>query len=259
MKDEPMSESGNDSCNVRHGFLDWLELHGLDLVACRRILDSIPQASSEPAPHKRLEPGYEAPDIETAWLQAAEAMRQLLPERKTVIDDTIEGVVKVLVDRGAGPAKAFTLDKGPAEHPVIIFSYRGDPSDALIIAHEFAHAVQIRSSRGKFLPPIMREICAFIGEHALLSYVREADETRYAHLAATWNQHDRKYLDVQKRRLQSDMLRPDTPYNYSWNYPVARYLAIELLKRCSREWIWSAFEGRRSVPDALQKVMAFPR
>ena len=95
-------------------------------------------------------------------------MRAFFPAQRSIIDDTFENTVKTLVDQRNKPRRALTLDNGPTAFPTIFYSYRGEPSDSLTIAHEFAHALQIRASRGKFVPPIMREVCAFVGEWALI-------------------------------------------------------------------------------------------
>lgn len=253
MDNEPVANAANESRNTRHNLSDWLSLHELNVETCGRILDTIPHVTGEAVAHRRSNSRFEMRDAEAAWLRVAEAIRRFLPEQKSAIDDTFEHTVKI-VDRGAKPRRAFTLDKGPTAYPVISFSYRGEPSDHLIIAHEFGHAVQIRASRGKFVPPIIREVCAFLGEGALVAHALQSDAGEHIFLEGTWKQDNVKYFGKQKNRLRADLLKPDTPYRYAWNYPIARYLALTILDRCSSDWIWSAFEGRKSVRDILQEL-----
>ncbi len=253
-----MNNPAGDSQSRRHSLSDWLTLHELDPVTCRRILDAMTwEATSEPATHNSLNLGYEAIDPEIAWVRTVEAMRDFLPEQQSIIDDTFEKTVKIVVDQRDKPRKALTLDNGPSSYPTILYGYRGEPFDALVIAHEFAHALQIRASRGKFVPPIIREICAFLGEGALLSHTLRRDEMQYTHLVQAWREANHKYFGARRDHLQAALVREDAPYKYFWNYPIARSLAIQISDRCSQDWIWSVFQGERSVRGVLREL-GFP-
>ena len=254
-----MKNLAGESQSRRHTLSDWLALHELDPVSCRRILQAMTcEAASEPVARKRGNSGYQVPDHEVAWLRTVEAMREFLSEQQSIIDDTFEKTEKVLVDRPDKSRKALTLDNGPTAYPTIFFSYRGEPSDSLIVAHEFGHALQIRASRGKFVPPIMREVCAFLGEGALLSHTLRHNPAHYTFLAQVWQADNYKYFGPQKDRLQTAMSRPDALYKYSWNYPIARHLAIQISERCSRDWIWRVFEGELSVRGVLRELAISP-
>ena len=79
-----------------------------------------------------------------------------------------------------------------------------------MIAHEFAHALQIRASGGKFVAPVIREICAFIGEAALLSHILRENPTQYDHLVQAWRQANHRYFGRQRivfRRTYSERMR----------------------------------------------------
>lgn len=250
-----MNNVAGDSQSRRHSLSDWLALHELDLITCRRILDAMTEdAVSEPVTAKSLNLEYQAIDLEAAWTRTVEAMRDYFPEQKSVIDDTFEKTNRIVVDQLDKPRKALTLDNGPSEYPTIFFSYRGEPFDSLVLAHEFAHAVQIRASRGKFVPPILREMCAFLGEEALLSHTVRANPTQYTPLLQVWREANHRHLGAQRDRLQAALLTAGAPYNYSWNYPIARYLALQISGRCSRNWIWSLFEGQSSLLGVLREL-----
>jgi hypothetical protein len=249
----PMNNCAGDSQSRRHGLSDWLTLHELDPGTCRRMLDAMAcQAVSEPAEEESS--GYQAIGPDVAWTTAVEAMREFLPAQRSLIDDTFEHSAKIVVDERDKPSKSFTLDNGPGAYPTIVYNYLGAPIDSLVIAHEFAHAVQIRASKGKFVAPLLREICAFVGEAALLSHVGSRDTTLYTQLVQSWRQANRRYFGVQRERLQAALLTPDAPYKYTWNYPIARYLAIQLSDRCSNNWIWSVFEGDASIGSILREL-----
>ena len=240
----------------RHSLSDWLALHGLDAETCRSLLDAMAaRADSEPASGDGS--NYSV-DVEAAWLTTVEAMRDFLPGRRSVIDDTFDNTEKILVDRADKPRKALTLDNGPGTYPTILYSYRGEPRDHLVIAHEFGHALQIRASHGKFLPPVVREICAFLGEGALLSYILAKDPRLHDHLLRAWRKANRRHFGAQKDRLRTALSQSDAPYDYSWNYPVARYLAIQISERRSVDLAWGVFEGQRSLSELLGELRLPP-
>jgi len=251
-----MNEIAGDT-KRRHSLSDWLALHELDTASCRRVLDTMTcEATDEPAADMKPGLADQALNPETDWLRTAEAMREFLPEQHSNIDDTFENTVRTVAERLDRSRKALTLDNGAAAYPTILYTYYGEPADSLVIAHEFAHAVQIRASQGKFVVPVLREVCAFLGEGALLSHALRRDETQYASLAQAWGADNHKYLVRQRDQLKKDLMQPNTPYKYLWNYPIARYLAIQIAKHFSGDAIWDIFGGKSSVQDVLRKLAA---
>jgi hypothetical protein len=239
----------------RHSLSDWLALHELDPAVCRCILNAMArEVPSASAGHKWPALGSYALDPETAWLRTAAAMREFFPAQRSIIDDTFEKTVKTLVARRNKRRKALTLDNGPITYPTILYSFLGEPSDSLVIAHEFGHAVQIRASRGKFVSPIMREVCAFIGEMAQLSHASRGDAAQYRCLCQVWDKDNQKYFGPDKDQLTLALLQPQMAYSYSWNYPIARYIAIQISLRCSRDSMWTLFEGNLTVRGALREL-----
>lgn len=256
-----MDKHADDLPSKRHSLSDWLALHELDAVACRRILDAAArEAACEPAGHnKRSALGsYYALGPEADWLRTADAMRAFFPAQWSIIDDTFQKTVKTLVEQRNKYPRALTLDNGPTTYPTILYSYLGKPSDSLVIAHEFGHALQIRASQGKLVPPIIREVCAFIGEMALLSHALCSDAAQYSRIFKVWHRDNRKYLGTNRDHLNLALSRPETPYNYSWNYPIARYLAIQISQRYSRDRMWTLFEGGLSVRGVLRELAFEP-
>lgn len=245
--------------STRHNLGDWLALHQLDVATCEAALDAMGQPlEGEPAPPAGVSSACQVLDLEGAWLCTAAAMRSFLPAQQGIIDETIANTVRIAVEPRGASRKAVTLDNGAAAYPTIVLSYRGDGADLLVVAHEFGHALQIRASKGRFVPPVMREVCAFLGEGALLSHLREADVAQHRALAALWHHHNRKYLETQKQRLRNDLQNPGTPYRYLWNYPLARQLAIHTLAGADQAWVWSIFEGKVTVREALGRLFSPP-
>lgn len=248
-----MQKAANGLPDRRHTLSDWLALHQLDQVSCRRILESIsPELAPARTGHDRTGSKTHTLCPEKAWLRTVDAMRAFFYTQRSIIDETFEKTGKTFVNRGNKPLRALTLDNGPNAFPTIFYSYRGEASDCLIISHEFAHALQIRASRGKFVPPIIREVCAFLGEWALLSHAKDNDGAAYRRLSQVWHTDNRKIFGIDKDRLTSALLELETPYSYSWNYPIARYLAIHTSQRSSRDEMWKLFEGNLSVQQILQ-------
>lgn len=252
-----MHKRADDAPGGRHTLSDWLDLHELDAVTCQRILHAAqPDLADVSAGPKRLAHETSRLDLESAWLRIAEAMRAFFPAQRSVISDTLEKTTKTLVDRPDERRRALTLNNGPIAYPTIIYSFNGEAADVVVMAHEFAHALQIRASGATFVPPIIREVCAFLGEWALLSHVFQLDEPHYHSLVHVWQKDNLKFLATGRDRLKSALLQPDLPYQYSWNYPISRHLAIETARSWPRDRIWALFEGHLSVRDTLKELAA---
>lgn len=238
----------------RHTLSDWLDLHELSPALCRRLLDA---ASAFEPPAIGQDPpdlAYDSIELDSAWQSTVDAMRLFLPEHRGIVDDTFEKTIRMLVSQKGRPRAALTIDHGVNTYPTILYSFQGKPSDVLIMAHEFAHAVQIRASEGRFVSPIMREICAFLGEWARLSFASTTDATQYRHFSRIWSADNRKHFGVGSARLTSALSQSDMAYSYSWNYPIARYLAISVQKQSLPDRIWRLFEGRTSVTRLLEEL-----
>jgi hypothetical protein len=239
----------------QHHLSDWLELHELTPETCRVLMDAMSDLEvPEPGIGDQGEPGKSTIDLDAAWLTAVDAMRASFPAHASMIDLTFEKTKRVQLSRRHGSRKAATIDNGPAADPVILYSYMGETADLLVLAHEFAHALQIRASGGRFVLPVMREVCAFLGEYALLKHVSSSDMALYRRLRQVWDADHKKYLGAGKNRLISALSRPEAVYRYSWNYPIARYLSIKVQERLVPNRVWALFEGRLSIPALLQEL-----
>ncbi len=240
----------------RHTLADWLALHEIDPPFCRHILRAAAEEAAG-APNDQAEPVREEPalDPERAWHSVVEAMCNCLPAQRRFIEESFEKISRKPVSSANPARRALTLDNGSTSYPTIIYTDRGKSSDMLLMAHEFAHALQIVASGGKFVPPVAREVCAFIGEAALLSRLRQTDDIRYAGLRQVWRRDDRKYLISDGRDLESALDNPDSAYRYNWNYPIARHLANRTCGAHDPQRAWGIFQGSLSVRqifDSLQ-------
>lgn len=233
---------------------DWLDLHELNVATCQRLLEAASELGSAVAGPDKLAMAQSEIDHDSAWQSASEAMRLFFPGRTDIIDDTFHHTVRMLVSAQGRPRAALTIDHGANTYPSILYGFLGKPSDLLVIAHEFAHALQIRASEGRFVSPVVREVCAFLGERARLSLASATDAAQHRHLIGIWNADNQKHFGVGRMRLMSALSQPDMAYSYSWNYPIARYLALCVEGRSPPDRMWRLFEGRTSFALLLEDL-----
>jgi len=234
---------------------DWLELHGLDHETCLRLLDEIGRESAR-IPADRNDPDQQSSsfDPDSVWPIVTAAMCKFLPERQDFIEDTFARSKIIAIPAQGKPRKALTLDHGPAEYPTIMYNYFGQVSDLFVVAHEFGHALQIRASEGQFMPPVMREVCAFISEGALLSYCLDEGIDRKDSFLEYWYKSNQRYFGkhVEKLKLCLDKVGGD--YQYGWNYPIARLLALRIEANLSPELVWGVFRGDYSIKRVMNHL-----
>lgn len=240
------------AASPRHHLSDWLALHQLSPDACRSILDAMPKrAASLVLREGSAGPCRFAIDLETAWGTTHEAMRKMFPAQKDLIGLTFENTIRIQGPRRQKSRRAATIDNGPDAYPTILYSFSAETADLLVLAHEFAHALQIRASGGHFVSPIMREVCAFVGEHALMAHISSFDTTLHNCLGLVRDAKNQRSFDIERRRLLAALSGPEPTYSYSWNYPIARYLAMELSERLKAGEIWALFQGLKTVTGLL--------
>ncbi|WFE75758.1 toxin-activating lysine-acyltransferase [Roseinatronobacter sp. S2] len=135
-----------------------------------------------------------------------------------------------------------TINRGPGRVPVLVLQWTGKPTDLLTLAHEVAHAVQITLSRGAYMPPLAREVCAFLGELLLISHVKKHRNPRLLELLlGAWEDQNALYLGRDLDSLKAALQATKAPYHYRQNYPVARLLACALFMQGRGEWLTSLF------------------
>lgn len=240
---------------ARHDLSDWLALHDLDRPLCERLLDAAARKiAREPIDHGELASEVCAFDREAAWLQVVEAMCAFFPSARSTIQFTFENTSRILVKEARHRRRAVTLNDAGNGYPLILYTYRGAASDWMVIAHEFGHALQAVASKGQFVAPATREVCAFVGEITLISHMRILGDNRLLRLQRVWARDDLKYLGPDREELESVLSRPASPYRYNWNYPIARYLSIEICQKMAREHVWAVFEGKIPLRAMLAKI-----
>jgi hypothetical protein len=169
-------------------------------------------------------------------------MERVFPSRKGLIDAVKTHTDTCFLFTPLRYQQPLTIDEGGSSYPTVICPYSGGADELITMAHEFSHALQIMSSKGRKSPPILREICAFIGELALLEYMKEKDLDQYNILFEAWNSQNAGYFGSNLKDLKIALSVTNSGYNYQWNYPIARVMAIDLFRNEESSKLWNLFQ-----------------
>lgn len=148
-----------------------------------------------------------------------------------------------------------TVDNGPEAPVLIAMKWQGTPNDMICLAHEVAHALQILLSGHDQMPPVAREVCAFLGEVLVIDHARHAAPDLHAALCDVWRAENDSYFGSDVDGLEAALADPQATYHYRQNYPIARLAAVEMFKRGKGAWLRDLFasgsQGMRHVPVAV--------
>lgn len=232
----------------KHLLADWLDLHQISAAQCQHILRDWP----EPPP---LEPRAAQTTDLTAiavWDMASAALSAVFGTKSAHMELVRRQTKCVFQPDPAKYPRAFTLNEDGQGTPMVVCNYQAQLADLMVLAHEFGHAAQIIASGERFLPPVPREVCAFLAELAMLAYLQNhqpelhqgAQQVWLAAVAKSWHKDRHDLMQV-----LSDPAGLSRPYSYQWNYPIARALALNLWEFIAAnpaggEAIWPLFEGR---------------
>lgn len=226
----------------------WLALHGVTAGDCLALLDGhgivIDTVSVLP---RMLLSSMSAFD---AWGLVAKAVAIFLPEAASRVSHEVQVCFDLPL------ARAFTLHDGGNGVPLVACVWSGRARDLLTMAHEFGHAAQLISCPPGVVPaPVLREACAFLAEAALVGHMERSGSTQglLPALRALWAADTGRFLGSNAQTLRQDLASPDTPYDYGWNYPIARAVAIMLLQQ-DKDAIPALFEGRLSLRQVLARI-----
>jgi len=227
---------------------DWLKVHFLERQECLAILNQIERQRE--SLQKTGMTGFEQAELcfDQARELIATSLSEYFGDEHDVILKTMESSTFEYSDE-AGP---FTLDRGSEHYPLINCRYDGSVADLICLAHEFSHAVQIVASRGRFVPPVFREFCAFIGELVVLEHLKKARPDIAASYGAVWNTENQIYLVEDLKPLRQALKSGETAYHYRWNYPLARMAAINMFAASNPNQLWQYFEGANPLKDYLE-------
>jgi len=275
MRNEAVGPSAHSSAKRQYRLSDWLALHCLDRSKCKQILQLAcdpPADSKGPRGTLRSEARYgersDEQDVQVeqtsaavavsmvsgeAWSLVAHSLSLCYPLHRSLIQRVKENTTTEFQPDTSRYPLAFTLKRDSDRYPYVSCSYQGRVADLIAIGHEFGHAVQIVASDGAFIPPVMRELCAYLGELSLVDHLK--DEHPVLHslvMTARAAQIDRFRRDKVLNRSVID--RSDGKYDYRWNYLLAHALSTQSYKSLSSDFLWRCFLGQVSANVLLDAI-----
>lgn len=225
---------------------DWLRLHGLDATLVQDFLAAFRAGALSAQPFPALIPPCET-DTSIPLPTRHECFTEIVvPALACGLDDdarvteAIHGI-EFAGFPADGPRIPHTVDPGSSGSLVIVMDWQGRVDDLACLAHEFAHALQIRLSGHDTMPPVAREACAFLGELLLVDHARRHDPALFGALLQTWTAENATYLGVDLDTLSDALSNPETAYQYRQNYPVARLAAVQMFRRRAQHGLHDLF------------------
>ena len=235
---------------VRSCMSDWLDLNGLRHRSLSRLLRQI---SANASHLSGASAGKRIPlTSDEAWQISASALSAYLPQAAVVADNIRANAPRDLKPSPNKHDRPYTQDRGPGQLPYVSCHYEGTPADFLAVAHEFAHAIQIAASERSVMPPLAREVCAFLGEHALLAHVAVNFPDLHPGLHEAMRRDDAIYFGGDRDALLGALSSQVSEYDYRWNYPVARHVARQVFDQWGHEAIWRLFSAGANAPAILE-------
>ena len=235
---------------VKFNFRDWLVVHELDQ---NELLNHLKLFSRSHIKRNAADlSGFKAVSGTEAWDMAAAALSEQFPEFKGEFEKIRTSCV---VDFSASPQDApYTLAGEGVDYSKVSMCYKGTPEDIICVAHEFGHAAQNFFAQGSFIPPIQRELAAFISEMSFLKFLAGTHPELEPSVESAWNADSAIYLREDLDQLLTDCADTNSGYSYRWNYPLARIVASELFKTGSADDLSRAFLGKMPLKECLARL-----
>ncbi|MBO6792104.1 MAG: hypothetical protein JJ894_16375 [Dinoroseobacter sp.] len=105
---------------------------------------------------------------------------------------------------------------------VVSITWSNTLFDCVCLAHEMGHALQFFMSERTFVPPMVREKCAFVAELAVIRYLEANNITLAEKMKKIWNRENYFYINVCSKTLMDLCSQLEAEYDYDMNYPLAR-------------------------------------
>ncbi|GAB5437584.1 hypothetical protein [Falsiruegeria mediterranea] len=218
---------------------DWLELHGLTTDGCVKLL-----ADHDPGPAIRaMQPtaiSFTGPEL---WDMIARVLSADLPELAPAIEKVRTTTVTEFAPDKAKYPRPFTIHDIGGGRIYVSCPCDGTTADILRLAHEYGHAIQITASKTHSMSPVLREVCAYVCE----SLIAQSAAWKTRHLTRPLMDLIRSsiYRDLGplSAKLKESLADNDAQYDYDWNYPIARRLALNLLATRQQNTLAALFLG----------------
>lgn len=227
--------------NIDYTLIEWCSLHSIG----EHTLDLLIGANRQISTPKigLYASSAEFPPKNHALSLVEFAFKLFFPSRADKIESCFARTHFRVGDDVTNPNAPCTIDHGMQAGPELLCAYRRRPEDLVALAHECAHALQLSLNPGRFMPPVQREICAFLGEQILLDFAAHSAPELSEDLQAVWDLETKTYLGEDATRLAHAAQNPQSRYTYRWNYPIARLAAIQFYAERPPAELWSFFEG----------------
>jgi len=136
----------------------------------------------------------------------------------------------------------------------IILRYSDKPADALNLAHEYFHCLQFYESQCTEIPPMFRELAAFMGELLFLKYICSDSASVHAPIINAWRKANRTYVFKYSKSLAL-AASSGARYSYDWNYPLARILSVIIIETMSRNKIAMTLSNPGCLSDVVREAI----
>jgi hemolysin-activating ACP:hemolysin acyltransferase len=234
---------------------DWLKLHKLDVAIVEDVTAGLRNGALATEPAFPISSQSERAVLPACGECLDRIVQPAVAGLIGVDKSTVLAELRLVEDASETSFLPCTLDRGQAEIPVILMRWSGTSADLLCLAHEYGHAVQLVLSAGSPMPPVAREVCAFLGELALIRWSREHAPDLYGPLIEVWRAENARYFDEDLDDLRADLRAPDKGYQYRLNYPLARAMAVQI------ETLWGRDEitGLFACGDRAMEILPYSR
>lgn len=229
---------------------DWLELHELtseEVIKCCSIIGQKFQTNGTKS--SRYQSKSLSFDLKQSFeLLVLPALRELLG----IANLYNLSRIKIVRYKTGELDLPFTEWNDRANTPIVHLVWSGTAADLICLAHETAHALQMILSNGAFMPPVVRETCAFLGELALIQHAKTKSGTLYRELQDVWHHENYRYLGADVVQLADDLKAGQSPYRYRHNYPLARITAISVFAAYGSNLIKEVFSNVTGAIEFLK-------
>lgn len=226
-----------------HTIKNWLKLHDLDESTVLHAISACPEL--RPLDFQPLNSS-----IKSTSSDAQDACILSLKQYFTDFKDTYSLLKTVhwISESDDLPENAPVTMHSDQRHDMVIYcSYRNTVADFIALSHEYGHALQLLQSNKDFIPPIDREIAAFLSEHILLGCIANVEPALYPMFKFVWDAETYNYLHNDAAILRGALMDMATPYTYRFNYPLARLIAEALFASSEHSLIQDVFKGKSAI------------
>ena len=190
----------------------------------------------------------------TAWNMVVDSLVRRFPLRREQIQ-TVAAQTRVSFEGAEdGKSVAYTIPGDGGRSSFIRVPFGGKIDDVLTLAHEFGHALQADCAATSFVPPIDREIAAFIAELCFVENLRNTDHQLFDMACKAWQRNRSRTLHTDGSALFKALRQPKAAYEYRLNYPLARIGAERAVAWLPDKLLWRFFDCALSFHALFEQI-----